>query len=581
MQNALIMTGRQLYARLTDYVAPYRGTFALALLGMVVMAATEPALPVLLKLMLDGTLVNQKHELVQLVPLAVIVFFAVRGVASYLSIYVLNWVSGKLVTDLRVTMFDKLLMLPARYYTDHASDNLVATVTFDASRTVHTATGTISVLARDTLTIIALLAWMLYLDWKSALLALLLIPMIMLIMRLGNGQQQKSGQETEKTLDGMTRVLQESIKNYKVVKLYGGQQYQSQRFRNEVDRSHRSAMKQANAKAFIASLIQIAVGVVLAVAIYPATQQAATDGATAGGFVSLSMTMLLLILPVRRITAIHMSRHQGLAAARSTFSLLDQATEPDAGTVAIGRAQGELRFEQVGFHCHLQAGAALEGITLTLLPGETVALVDPVDSGKLILADLLPRFFQPDTGRILLDGQDLATLTLTSLRANIALVSWEMRLFNDTVAANIAYGTMGRATEADIIAAMHAAHAAEFVRELPQGLQTVVGEEGVQLSDGQRLRITIARALLKNSPILILDETSPSPAPDFKLGQQEQAALVTLIQGRTTIIIAQHPSAAAEKANRIILLQQGHITAIGSHLELLAKEEIYAGIFRT
>ncbi len=579
MQNALTMTGRQLYARLTDYVAPYRGTFALGLLGMMVLAATEPALPVLLKLMLDGTLVNQKHELVQLVPLAVIVFFAVRGVTSYLSIYVLNWVSGKLVMDLRVTMFDKLLTLPASYYADHASDNLVATVTFDASRTVHTATGAISVLARDTLTIIALLAWMLYLDWRSALLALLLIPMIILIMRLGNGQQQKSGRETEKTLDGMTQVLQESIRNHKVVKLYGGQQYQSQRFRNEVDRSHRSTMKQANAKAFIASLMQMAVGVVLAIAIYPATQQATTDGATAGSFVSLSMAMLLLIMPVKRITAIYMSRHQGLTAAGSVFSLLDQEIEQDAGTVAIGRTQGELHFEQVGFHCHPQAGAALEDFTLTLLPGETVALVDPVDSGKLILADLLPRFLQPDTGRILLDDQDLSTLTLTSLRANIALVSWEIRLFNDTVAANIAYGAMGRATEADIIAAMHAAHAAEFVRELPQGLQTVVGEKGVQLSNGQRLRITIARALLKNPPILILDETSS--APDLKPGQQEQAALVTLIQGRTTIIIAQHSSAVTEKADRIILLQHGRITAIGSHLKLLAKEETYAGLFRT
>lgn len=579
MQNALTMTGRQLYARLTDYVAPYRGTFALGLLGMMVLAATEPALPVLLKLMLDGTLVNQKHELVQLVPLAVIVFFAVRGVTSYLSIYVLNWVSGKLVMDLRVTMFDKLLTLPASYYADHASDNLVATVTFDASRTVHTATGAISVLARDTLTIIALLAWMLYLDWRSALLALLLIPMIILIMRLGNGQQQKSGRETEKTLDGMTQVLQESIRNHKVVKLYGGQQYQSQRFRNEVDRSHRSTMKQANAKAFIASLMQMAVGVVLAIAIYPATQQATTDGATAGSFVSLSMAMLLLIMPVKRITAIYMSRHQGLTAAGSVFSLLDQEIEQDAGTVAIGRTQGELHFEQVGFHCHPQAGAALEDFTLTLLPGETVALVDPVDSGKLILADLLPRFLQPDTGRILLDDQDLSTLTLTSLRANIALVSWEIRLFNDTVAANIAYGAMGRATEADIIAAMHAAHAAEFVRELPQGLQTVVGEKGVQLSNGQRLRITIARALLKNPPILILDETSS--ALDLKPGQQEQAALVTLIQGRTTIIIAQHSSAVTEKADRIILLQHGRITAIGSHLKLLAKEETYAGLFRT
>ena len=559
MQNAQTMTGHQLYTRLTGYVAPYWGMFALALPSMLVLAATEPALPVLLKLMLDGTLVNQNHELVQLVPLAVIAFFAVRGVASYLSIYALNWVSSRLVMDLRMAMFDRLLMWPVRYYADHASDNLVGKVTSDTSCTVDTAAATVSVLARDALTIIALLAWMFYLDLKSALLALLMIPLIMLIVRSSNEQRQKSDREAAPTLDGMTRVLHESIKNHKVVKLDGGQQHQSQRFRDEVDRAHRATMKQATAKAFSTALVHMAVGVALAVAIYPAAQQAATDGATTGSFVSLSMAMLLLILPVKRITVAHISRHQGWTAAGSIFSLLGQEAEPDTGTVVISRARGELRFEQVGFHYQPQAGATLQDITLTLAPGETLALVGPAGSGKTTLAGLVPRFFQPDSGKILLDGHGLTTITLTSLRANIALVSREMTLFNDTVAANIAYGARARATEAEIIAAMHAAHAAEFIRELPQGLQTIVGEQGVQLSDGQRLRIAIARAWLKNPPILILDETAPEL--DVESRQQVQAALTTLMQGRTTIVIAQRRSTMVEKADHIIVLQQGHIAA--------------------
>ena len=560
MQNAQTMTSYQVYTRLTGYVAPYWGMFALALPSMLVMAVTEPALPLLLKLMLDGTLVSQNHELVQLVPLAIIAFFAMRGVASYLSIYALNWVSGKLVMDLRATMFDRLLTLPVRYYADHASEDLVATVTSGTGRTVDTAAAAVSVLARDTLTIIVLLAWMFYLDLKSALLALLLVPVIMLIVRSSNEQRQKSDRETAPTLHGMTQVLQELVKNYKVVKLDGGQQHQSQRFRDEVDQAHRAGMKQATAKAFSAALVHMAVGVVLAVAIYPATQQAATDGAATGSFVSLSMAMLLLILPVKRITAAHMSWQQGLAAAGSVFSLLDQEAEADTGVVVIGRARGELRFEQVGFHCQPQAGAALQDITLTLASGETLALVGPASSGKTTLADLVPRFFQPDSGKILLDGQDLATLTLTSLRANIALVSREMVVFNDTVAANIAYGARARATEAEIIAAMHAAHAAEFIRELPQGLQTVVGEQGVQLSDGQRLRIAIARALLKNPPIVILDEMAPEL--DAESGQEVQAALATLMRGRTTVVIAERLSVVVQKADYSIVLQQDPVASL-------------------
>jgi len=534
MQNAqTIITGYQLYARLAGYVAPYWEMFALALPGMVVLAATEPALPLLLKLMLDGALVNPSHELVQLVPLAVIAFFAMRGVASYLSIYAFDWVSGRLVMDLRVTMFDRLLTLPTRYYADHAGNDLVATVTADTNRTVATAAAAVTVLARDALTIIALLAWMFYLDWKPALLALSLIPAIMLIVRLSNGQLQTGDRETAPTPEGMTRVVQESIRNHKVIKLDGGQQYQSQRFRNEVDRAHRASMKQATAKAFSTALVHMAVGVVLALAIYPATQQAATDGAT-GSFVSLSVAMLLLILPVRRVTVAYISRQQGLAAAVSVFALLEQKAEADSGTVIIGRARGELRFEQVSFRCQSPAGTLPEEITLTLHPGETLALVDST------LADLVPRFSQPDSGKILLDGHDLATLTLTSLRANISLISREMMLFSDTVAANIAYGAKGHATEAEIIAAMHGAHAAEFIRELTQGLQTVVGEQGTQLSDGQRLRIAIARAFLKNPSILILDEAVTEL--DAESGQQVQAALATLMQGRTIIISA--PSGA-------------------------------------
>jgi len=362
-----------------------------------------------------------------------------------------------------------------------------------------------------------------------------------------------------------------------VVKLYGGQQYESQRFQDEANRVRRYTMKQAAAAAFSVPVVQMVAAIALAVIVYLATQQSAADETTVGSFVSFIVAMLMLTAPLKRLTGVNEFLQRGLAAAESVFSLLDQDAELDTGTITIDRARGELRFEQVNFHYDTESRTTLGDITLTIAPGETVALVGPSGSGKTTIANLVPRFFHPTAGKILLDGNDLAALKLTSLRANIALVSQEVTLFNDTVAANIAYGAMGRTTEAEIIAAAQAAHAMEFILEMPQGLQTLVGEHGVKLSGGQRQRIAIARALLKNAPILILDEATS--ALDSESERHVQAALETLMQGRTTLVIA-HRLSTVEKANRIVVLQKGHIIEIGNHRELLAKEGVYAKLYR-
>lgn len=591
------MNSRQLYSRLMRYIAPYWEVLIFAFIGMMVMAATIPMLAALMEWMVDGALVNKDMEVMQLVLLGIIVLFIVRGAAGYVSTYAISWIGSKLVVDLRVEMFDKLLTLPARIYADQSSGRLMSRFKSDIDQLARAFTVVVTVMVKDTLTVIGLLGWILYLNWKLSVLALIVTSVIVLIIRWVNERLHKMGREARQKVDNIAQVLKESIENHKLVKLYGGEQYENQRMREQVSRAHGFTMKQVAIAAFAVPLVQMITAVALAITLYFATQQVSVDEITAGSFVSLILAMLMLSPPLKRVAGVNARLQHGLAAAESIFSLLDEETESNPGTVAIERVRGELRFEQVSFKYDTQsrrshfessteanpaesldAGFTLRDITLTIQPGETVALVGFSGCGKAALTDLVPRFFHPTEGRILLDGHDLASLTLTSLRANIVLVSQDMALFNDTVAANIAYGAMGRATEGRITAAAQAAHAMEFIREMSHGLQTLVGEQGVSLTGGQRLRIAIARALLRNSPVLILDETYQTL--DFESSQHVRAALEAVMQGRTTLVITQRLS-TLEKAGRVAMLQKGRIAEIGSHGELLAKGGAYASLIQT
>ena len=570
-------TSLQLYLRLLRYVKPYWAPFALSIAAMVVTALTEPAFPALLKPLLDGSFVHKEGGLLLWLPGLIVAVFLVRGLASYISDYTIGWVANKVVMDLRNAMFANLVRLPTNYYDNHTGGSLISKFTFDVLQVTGAATSVISVLFRDSLTIAGLLGWLFWLNWELTLVALLVGPPAVLITR-GFSKRLRAMSRAEQTAMGdLNHALEESIGCHRVVKVFGGQDYEAKRFDAGANKVRTFNMKMTSAAAANVPLVQIVVSVALALIIYLAVRQAATDETTVGGFVSFLTALLLVFQPLRRLTGVNQTLQRGLAAAESVFHLIDERPESDTGTREIGRAKGKVEFRAVGFSYPGSSRPAVDRVSFSIESGETVALVGASGAGKSTLANLLPRFYAPDSGQILLDGVDIATLRLASLRANIALVSQDIVLFNDTVAANIAYGRLAGTSRTDVVQAAEAAHAMQFIREMTEGLDTVIGENGVRLSGGQRQRLAIARAFLKNSPVLILDEATS--ALDSESERHIQEALETLMKGRATLVIA-HRLSTIERADRIVVLDAGGVSETGRHAELLAASGIYAKLYR-
>jgi subfamily B ATP-binding cassette protein MsbA len=568
---------RELYLRLLSHVRPHWKGFALTLAATALAAATEPLFPALMKPLLDKGFGQGGNDWLAWLPLAIIGIFLLRGVAGFLASYGMSWVSNRVITDLRQLMFERLMRLPASYFDAHASSVPATRIAYDVNGVAAAATSTLTVLIRDTLSVIGLVAWLLYLNWKLTLISLAVIPLTALVVRAFSKRLRKLSLAAQEGMAQMNEVLQESIRGQKVVKIFGGEAHATSRFSRVNNALRGYGMRQAIAAAAVAPITQIFASVGLAIVVYVAMQQSAGNETTIGGFVSFITAMLLLLAPLKHLADINAPLQRGLAAAESVFRMLDEAAEVDAGTEQLGRARGEIEFAGVGLRYAGAEREALAAIDLRIRPGETVALVGPSGGGKTSLVNLVPRFYHAGSGRIRIDGHDIETLTLGSLRANIAHVGQDVFLFDDTVAANIAYGGKRDASRSEIEAAARAAHALEFIAAMPQGFDTVIGENGSRLSGGQRQRIAIARAILKDAPILILDEATS--ALDSESERAVQEALETLMKGRTTLVIA-HRLSTVEHADRIVVLAHGRIVEIGSHAELLASGGLYASLYR-
>jgi subfamily B ATP-binding cassette protein MsbA len=566
-------SGRALYLRLLQYVKPYRGRFAGGLLALAVVAATEPAMPALLKPMLDGTFVDKDPVLMAWVPALIVGLFLVRGVAGYISDYSVAWVGTRVVMDLRVRMFERLLTLPTPFFDHAGSGNLMSRVSFDVANVMTAATNALTSVVKESLVVAGLIGWLLWLNWKLTLVVMLVAPLVAFLIRKIARRLRGASRGAQTAMGDMTHVLDEVIGGHRVVKVYGGQAYESVRFREAAAEVRRFQLRQAVTSAAGMPLVQMVTATAVASVIWIATEQAKSGELSVGSFVSYIVAMLMVMPPLRRLTGVTEHLQRGLAAAESVFWLIDQPPEADPGSTRLARARGAISFQRVRFSYDASSREALSVVDLDIAPGEMVALVGASGSGKTTLANLLPRFYRADAGRILIDGIDLAELPLADLRRQIALVSQDVVLFNDTVAANIAYGGRRDATRAEIEAAAEAAFAAGFISEMPQGFDTWIGENGVRLSGGQRQRLAIARAILKDAPILILDEATS--ALDSESEKQVQTALERLMEGRTTLVIA-HRLSTIEKADRIIVMESGHVVESGRHDELMRKGGLYA-----
>lgn len=565
---------RVLLARLFRYVRPHWRVFALGVVAMMLTGSTETALPAIMQHLLDDGFGGKGNpQLMWTAPLMIIGLFVGRGMFTFTMNYAMNEVSNSVLYDLRKQMFDRLVQMPVSYFSTHSAGTIIARLVNDVQNVTQSLASVLVIMVRDTCVILGLLGWLLYLNWQLTMIAFVLIPMVALAVGAFSRRMRRLSGEQLRYTGELTSVVGEAIHGNPVIKVYAGQEHECSRFAAASRQLQGFARRMTVASSLLVPITQVMAAVAVSLVIALALYQSQQDRTTVGGFVSFLTAMLMILNPLKHLADVNGQLQRAFAAADAVFHFIDEPIENDHGTQEIERAKGALRFEGVRFGYEGSTSLALKGIDLEIKAGETVALVGGSGGGKTTLANLLPRFYSVTDGRILLDDIPIESLKLESLRRQIAWVSQQVMLFNDTIANNVAYGSRRGASEADVRAALDAAYLTEFVASLPDGINTMIGDNGIRLSGGQRQRLSIARALLKNAPILVLDEATS--ALDNESERFVQAALDKLMHGQTTLIIA-HRLSTIEKADRILVLDDGRIVESGTHAELIERGGLYA-----
>jgi len=569
-------SGVRIYARLLNYVKHYWGYFLLAIVGNIFYAATEPTFAWLMKPMVDGSFVDKDPESIRFVPIALLSIFIIRGVAGLASSYYMAWIGWQIITTMRREMFGHLLRMPTAAYDQASSGELISKLTFNVERVSGAATSAFTIVVRDSLSVLGLLALMFYYDVVLSLVFLVIGPVIGTLVVYITRQFRSTSRKIQLSMGKVTHVVEEAIEGHRVVKIFGGQSYEDEQFEQVVERNRRLRMRMILAEATSVPAIQFLVAAALALIVYLASIESVVDSFSAGTFISFIVAMMLLFGPLKRLTTVNAKLQKGIAASQSVFELIDAESEPDSGKRVLQRP-GVIEYCDVSFAYDTSKSNVLDAVSFRVEPGQTVAFVGRSGAGKSTLVNLLARFYETQEGSILIDGLDIRELTLSSLRDHIAYVGQDVTLFNDTVFNNVAYGKLGQACDADVKRAAEAAHADEFISALPEKYDTLVGENGVLLSGGQRQRLAIARALLKNAPLLILDEATS--ALDSESERHVQAGLGALVANRTTFVIA-HRLSTIEGADLIVVMDGGRVVETGSHVELLDADGIYATLHK-